>query len=75
LLNAFSAATLGAAYSCFLDKTVGRLEAGMKADFVVVDMNWCSESLLETKVLQTWFDGRKIYDAGGITVFLGLLNT
>jgi len=60
LLNAFSAATHGAAHSCFMDKSTGRLEAGMKADFVVLDMEWSPEDLLRAKVLQTWYNGRKI---------------
>ncbi|KIX03333.1 uncharacterized protein Z518_06885 [Rhinocladiella mackenziei CBS 650.93] len=63
LLNAFSAATLGAAYSCFMDKITGRLEAGMKADLVVLDMQWSPDTLLQARVLETWFGGRKVYDA------------
>lgn len=66
LLNAFSAATLGAAYSCFMEDRVGRLAAGMKADFVVLDMQWEAEKLLEAKVSQTWFDGTKVYDTDDI---------
>lgn len=63
LLNAFAAATNGAAYSCFMEKITGRLEAGMKADFVVLDMDWSPEKLLQARVLQTWFDGKKVYEA------------
>ncbi|KAH0832535.1 amidohydrolase family protein [Fonsecaea pedrosoi] len=63
LLNAFSAATQGAAYSCFMDQITGRLEVGMKADFVVLDMEWSPETLLQAKVLQTWFDGQQVYIA------------
>jgi predicted amidohydrolase YtcJ len=63
LLNAFSAATMGAAQSCFMEKTVGKLEAGMKADFIVLDMDWDAEKLLQAKVLQTWFAGKKVFDA------------
>lgn len=62
LLSAFSAATYGAAYSCFSDTITGRLAAGMKADFVVLDLQWSPETLLQAKVLQTWFDGRKVFD-------------
>lgn len=61
LLNAFSAATRGAAYSVFLDRATGRLEPGMKADFVVLDMEWAAEKLLQARVLQTWFDGKQVY--------------
>ncbi|OCT46992.1 amidohydrolase family protein [Cladophialophora carrionii] len=61
LLNAFSAATRGAAHSVFLDKITGSLEAGMKADFVVLDMEWSPEKLLQAKVKQTWFNGKQVY--------------
>jgi predicted amidohydrolase YtcJ len=60
LLHAFSAATHGVAHSCFMDKSTGRLEAGMKADFIVLAMEWSPEDLLQAKVLQTWFNGRKV---------------
>ncbi|KAG9774757.1 hypothetical protein ABEF93_005131 [Exophiala dermatitidis] len=63
LLSAFSAATYGAAYSCFMDTITGRLAPGMKADFVVLDMQWVPETLLQAKVVQTWFDGKKVFDA------------
>jgi predicted amidohydrolase YtcJ len=61
LLNAFSAATQGAARSVFLDKITGSLEAGMKADFVVLDMEWSPEKLLQAKVIQTWFNGKQVH--------------
>ncbi|KAJ9610240.1 hypothetical protein H2200_005017 [Cladophialophora chaetospira] len=61
LLSAFSAATQGAAYSVFADKMVGRLQAGMKADFVVLDMEWLPEKLLQAKVVQTWYNGKQVY--------------
>jgi len=64
LLSAFSAATFGAAYSCFADQAVGKIEAGKKADFVVLNMKWSPQSLLEERVTQTWFGGRKVYDSG-----------
>ncbi|OQV11279.1 hypothetical protein CLAIMM_15139 [Cladophialophora immunda] len=63
LLDAFSAATQGAAYSCFMDRITGRLEVGMKADFVVLDMEWSAATLLQAKVLQTWFNGQQVYIA------------
>ena len=62
LLNAFSAATQGSAYSVFWDKITGKLDVGMKADFVVLDMEWEPEKLLQGKVVQTWFNGRQVYD-------------
>lgn len=63
LLNAFSAATLGAAYSCFAEQSVGRIEAGKKADFVVLNMTWSPQTLLQDRVTQTWFGGKKVHDA------------
>lgn len=63
LASAVSAATAGSAYSCFADTWTGRLQKGMKADFVVLDMEWNTEKLLNAKVQQTWFEGRKIFDA------------
>ncbi|RFU28728.1 hypothetical protein B7463_g7614, partial [Scytalidium lignicola] len=62
LAAAVSAATQGAAYSCFADKWTGRLEVGLKADFVVMELEWTPEKLLQGRVCQTWFEGRKVYD-------------
>lgn len=63
LCQAVSAAGAGAAYSCFMDGETGRLDVGMKADFAVVDMEWAPEQLLGAKILETWFDGRKVFEA------------
>ncbi|KIW13199.1 hypothetical protein PV08_08386 [Exophiala spinifera] len=60
LLNAFAAATHGAAYSCFMDEITGKLEPGKKADFIVLDMEWSPDDLLRAKVLQTWFGGKRV---------------
>lgn len=60
LAAALAAASAGTAYSCYADSITGRLEAGLKADFVVVDMDWEAEKLLEAKVLETWFDGKRV---------------
>jgi predicted amidohydrolase YtcJ len=68
LLNAFAAATQGAAYSVFAEKMVGTLQAGMKADFVVLDMDWKPEKLLEARVLKTFFNGRCVYSAPETTI-------
>ena len=62
LAEALSAATAGAAYSCFADAWTGRLKAGLKADFCVLDMEWVPESLLKARVAQVWFEGIKIVD-------------
>jgi predicted amidohydrolase YtcJ len=63
LVQAIAAATSGAAYSCFADQRVGSLEVGKIADFIVVDMDWKGEELLKASVAQTYFEGRKVYEA------------
>ncbi|RDL31356.1 Uncharacterized protein BP5553_09565 [Venustampulla echinocandica] len=61
LSSAFSAATTGAAYSCFSEQRVGSLRKGLKADFAVLDMEWATEDLLHARVIQTWFEGKMVY--------------
>ncbi|KAF2269377.1 amidohydrolase 3 [Lojkania enalia] len=63
ICESVTAATRGAAYSCFAEQRVGALEVGKAADFVVVDMEYESEQLLNAKVKQTWFGGKKVYEA------------
>jgi predicted amidohydrolase YtcJ len=65
LVQAVTAATKGAAYSCFAEERMGSLEVGMVADFCVVDMQWKGEELLEARVVETWFAGEKVYEAKG----------
>lgn len=61
LAAAMAAATQGAAYSCFADSRVGRLEEGKVANLAVIDMVWDPTKLLEAKVVETWYQGRKIF--------------
>ncbi|KAH6854005.1 amidohydrolase 3 [Chaetomium sp. MPI-CAGE-AT-0009] len=63
LCEAVAAGTEGAAYSCFDDHRIGVLKEGYKADFVVVDMEWEKEKLMEAKVVETWFDGERAWAA------------
>jgi predicted amidohydrolase YtcJ len=63
LAQAVSAATSGAAYSCFAEDRVGSLEVGKMADFTVVDMAWDGQDLLNASVIETWFEGRIVYEA------------
>lgn len=63
LASAVSAATSRAAYSCFADKRTGSLRAGLKADFAVLETDWNPKNILAARVIQTWFDGKKVYDA------------
>jgi predicted amidohydrolase YtcJ len=62
LVQAITAATKGAAYSCFAENRVGSLEVGKLADFCVVDMAWDGGRLLEAQVVETWYEGRKVYE-------------
>ena len=63
LCEAVAAATEGAAYSCCDEHRIGVLEKGYKADFVVVEMDWEEEKLMQAKVLETWYDGAKVWSS------------
>ncbi|KAI0879985.1 amidohydrolase 3 [Annulohypoxylon maeteangense] len=63
LAAAIAAGTEGSAYSCFADRWAGTLKVGRMADMAVVDMEWDASKLLEAKILQTWFQGKKVFDA------------
>ncbi|VBB71917.1 Putative amidohydrolases [Podospora comata] len=63
LCESVAAATEGAAYSCFDDHRIGSLKKGHKADFVVVDMEWENEKLMQSKITETWYDGNKVFSA------------
>ncbi|KAL1593708.1 hypothetical protein SLS60_010440 [Paraconiothyrium brasiliense] len=62
IAEAVTAATRGAAYSCFAEQRVGTLEVGKQADFVIVDMKFEADDLLSAKVAQTWYNGEKVFD-------------
>ncbi|EPS34352.1 hypothetical protein PDE_09316 [Penicillium oxalicum 114-2] len=62
LAQATTAATAGAAYARFAESWTGRLQPGLSADFVVVDTQWSADKLLEAKVCQTWYRGKKVFD-------------
>ncbi|KAL2813441.1 amidohydrolase 3 [Aspergillus granulosus] len=62
LAEATAAATTGAAYARFADSWTGTLKAGLIADFLVVDTQWTPDRLLEAKVAQTWYRGKKVFD-------------
>lgn len=62
IASAVTAATRNAAYSRFAESWTGTLKPGMRADFVVLDMDWKPQSLLQGKVCQTWAGGRKVFD-------------
>lgn len=60
----FKAYTINSAKALSLDKSIGTLEPGKKADMIVVDrdiFNVSPEQLAETKVVWTIFNGKKVY--------------
>lgn len=63
LAAAVSAATSGAAFAAFADSWTGSLRADLQADFVVLDMHWTADRLLDASVCQTWYKGTKVFDA------------
>lgn len=65
LAEAATAATAGAAYARFAESWTGQMKSGLNADFVVVDMQWTPENLLEGSVCQTWYKGKKAFDSDG----------
>ncbi|HET7851334.1 MAG TPA: amidohydrolase, partial [Methyloceanibacter sp.] len=64
LETAIDAYTINAAYAMKQDKTTGSLEAGKRADLVVLDRDILTidpETIQDTKVLATYLDGRLVY--------------
>ena len=56
--------TLDAAYAGFMEKRVGSLESGKRADFIVLDQDIFeieASDIASVKVLQTWLDGELVY--------------
>ncbi len=57
--------TMDAAYAGFMEKSVGSLESGKRADFIVLDKNIFEVEASEIhtiKVLQTWLDGELVWE-------------
>ncbi|MDH0645742.1 amidohydrolase [Pseudomonas sp. GD03858] len=60
----FQAYTLNAARAMRLERQIGSIKAGKQADMIVLDRDVFSvapEALRDTRVLQTWFAGKRIY--------------
>ena len=56
--------TIDAAWAAFMEDRVGSLEAGKQADFIVLDrdiMQVPEREIPDTRVLQTWVGGKKVY--------------
>jgi predicted amidohydrolase YtcJ len=52
------------AYLLFWEKDLGSLEAGKRADFIVLDRDLLTcpvDDVKDTRVLQTWVEGRQVY--------------
>ena len=66
LEEALKGATLAGAYGLYMEEEFGSLEAGKRATFIVLNHNLFEippADLSETKVVQTYFNGRLVYDA------------
>ncbi|MXP10164.1 amidohydrolase [Pseudoblastomonas halimionae] len=64
--QALAGFTTGAAYAAFAEDRLGRIAPGLRADFLFVDRDPTMASpsqLRDTRVLETWIGGRKVYDA------------
>ncbi|MBI2399230.1 MAG: amidohydrolase [Xanthomonadales bacterium] len=62
--EALRSMTIWPAQAAFMEHEVGSLEAGKRADFVVLDqdpMRVPAPLILRTRVLQTWLGGERVY--------------
>ncbi|HEY3288436.1 MAG TPA: amidohydrolase [Gemmatimonadaceae bacterium] len=63
--EALKSMTIWPAYAAFQEKVLGSLTPGKYADFVVLDqdiMRCPAETILHTRVLQTWVGGTRVYE-------------
>jgi predicted amidohydrolase YtcJ len=63
-VQALAGFTRGAAYASFMEKEVGVLKAGYRADFVVLDadiMTVQPRRIADIKPISTWVDGKVVY--------------
>ena len=71
IFDAVDAYTINAAQAMQQDKIVGSIEVGKKADFIIVNQDIFAlteageaSAIGDTKVLETWFAGKRVYAAG-----------
>ncbi len=67
LEQALHIATMGGARAMRLEALTGSIEEGKSADFIVLDRNLFEvpiNTISETQVEQTWFEGRPVYTKG-----------
>jgi len=68
--DAIDAYTINAARALQQDDIAGSIEVGKRADFIILDQNiidlanaGAASQISDTKVLETWFDGERVYAA------------